>query len=147
VSILGFVNIIFRCSIFVILFMSPYLSSALASTAFSLSVVRVGIATESRPYSGILSGTLIHLVTVVNNTSVQPVDLTYITQVIDQNGYAVAISFDKHSLAPNEKDAALYHTWTPENPGNYTLDVFCLSDIFNNPNILSEKQSIQLLVV
>ena len=144
------VSIMFRCSIFALLFMSLYLSSAFAaSTAFSfpLSIVRVDIKTESTPFTGIQSGTLLHLVSEVNNTSDQTVNLTYITQIMDQEGYAISISFDKHSLAPNEKNTALSHTWTPEYPGNYTLEVFFVSDIFNNPAILSERQSIQLLVV
>lgn len=144
-----YLSIIFGYLILGLFWLSPYLFPAFASSTFSypLTVLRLDVETQSTPSTQILSGTLNYLVTEVNNTSDQPLNFTYITQIIDQNGYTVSISFDKHNVTPSERNVGLSNIWTPENPGKYAIEAFCLSEIFDNPTILCEKHTIQVIVV
>ena len=87
-----------------------------------------------------MAGDGIFIATDLNNTSSQQINCTYITEVIDRNGYTEFMNWTKVSL-PSTNESTVANIWIPEASGNYTVYSLFMNDIYNAPMILAQKQT------
>lgn len=68
----------------------------------------------------------------------------YIVQIQDQNGVTIKLSWLTGTLSPKQS-LNPSQSWTPEEPGNYTAQIFVWSGI-DNPDALSTPLSMKISV-
>lgn len=81
---------------------------------------------------------------VINNQNTMQ-SFAYITQIKDEHGVVVSLSWLVGSLSPNQSLSPA-QSWTPMNAGTYTIEVFVWKSI-DNPDALSPPLSMELYVI
>lgn len=102
------------------------------STTPSTPVVR---DSQNNPVTQVLAGQQVVLSSTIKNNEDAPTPYAAIVEVRDSDGVTVYLQWQTGTLPANGSNNVGV-SWTPDEPGTYTIRVFVLSDL-NNPQILS----------
>jgi hypothetical protein len=107
---------------------------------FPLISSDLGISTShSPPVMPIAAGWELVLMMTVNNTLSQPLNVTYVTEAIDQNGYTDSIKSADMTIEGSQL-TGLGLAWTPEHGGDYIVNGYVFTNM-NKPELMAEPQN------
>ena len=80
---------------------------------------------------------------VTNNQSIAQ-DFVYIVQIRNEDNIIVSLGWSTGTLQPSQTFSQA-RSWTPDNPGTYTADIFVWKS-FNEPEALADGKNIKITV-
>jgi hypothetical protein len=112
--------------------------------SFPLISSRLDIATGSTPVCHLQVTQKTFLYLSVNNTLAERLNMTYVTEVIDQNGYTDYVK-SLNSTLEGLQATGLANTWVANYAGNYTANGYVFANL-DRSALIAEPQTLKISV-